>query len=114
MKKIIALACAALSIAALASCGGSSSNTGSSEASSNSLIGQWAHDSYVYDFTDATNGKYIVSESTVMDFTYEAKNDTLSILYTGNTDPMKLAYKIQGNELTVTDSFGSDVVYTKK
>ncbi len=109
MKKTIKLACAALSGVALASCGGN----GSTE--SGSLIGQWGYENYVYDFTDATNGKYMDStdESAAMKFTYEATNDTLTITYEGS-DPMKLAYKIQGNELIVTDSFGSDVVYTKK
>lgn len=106
MKKLFKFVLAVATVATLSSCGGN--------GSSNSVIGQWAHDTYIYDFTDATNGKYIIDENTTMEFTYEAKNDTLSILYKDNTEPMKLAYKIQGNDLIVTDSFGSEVVYAKK
>ena len=49
-----------------------------------------------------------------MECTYEVDGDKLSILYKGNTAPFETTYKIDGNTLTIKDSFGSDVKYTRK
>ncbi len=46
--------------------------------------------------------------------TYTVDGDKLSILYEGDTAPFETTFKIEDNKLTVKDSLGSDVVYTRK
>lgn len=77
------------------------------------LIGKWGHSSFVYTFNNDKSGEYDVA-GRIMKFTYEDDGEQLSILYEGNTSPTVLKYRIDGNKLIITDSFGSDVEYTKK
>ena len=84
-----------------------------STESSESIIGQWEHLSYVYTFNEDKTGTYNASGIS-MNFEYEINDKNLSILFNGNTDPTILNYRINGNKLTITDSFGEDVIYTKK
>ena len=77
------------------------------------VVGKWAYTSYVYTFNSDKTGTYDAS-GTLMQFTYEDDGEKLSILYTGSTSPLVLKYRIDGNKLIITDSFGSDVEYTKK
>lgn len=82
--------------------------------STGSLVGQWGYySSYTYTFNEDGTGTYD-SMGTIMNFTYEADGKELSILYTGNTSPTILGYKLDGNRLIITDSFGDDIVYVKK
>ena len=80
---------------------------------SKGLVGQWGYSSYVYTFNEDKTGSYDAF-GTVMNFTYEDKGDTVSILYEGNTSPLELKYRIEKDKLIITDSFGEDVEYTKK
>ena len=77
------------------------------------IVGSWEHDSYVYTFKDDNTGSY-VALGTKYEFTYEDSGTSISMLYTGNTAPLVLEYKIEGNKLIIKDSFGSDVEYTRK
>ncbi len=83
------------------------------EESKGGVTGQWAYTSYVYTFNADKTGTYDVSGKE-MKFTYEDDGEKLSILYEGNTSPTVLKYRIDGDKLIITDSFGSDVEYTKK
>ena len=81
----------------------------------NTIVGSWAHDSYVYTFNEDKTGNYDYGNSGKgMEFTYEDNGTELSILYTGNTEPLVLKYRKEGNKLIITDSFGKDVEYVKK
>ena len=81
------------------------------------LTGSWSTSDgrYTYTFNADSTGKYeIFSGSTVMDFTYSATAEELSILYTDRPEPLVLPYTIEGDTLNVTDSFGAVVAYTKQ
>ena len=74
------------------------------------LVGQWAYStSFVYTFNEDKTGDYSGKK-----FTYEDNGTEISITYEGNTSPLVLKYRIEGNKLIVTDSFGKDVEYVKK
>ena len=77
------------------------------------LVGKWEYSSFVYTFNKDKTGTYD-SLGTEMEFTYEDDGSTVSILYNGNTSPLELKYTIEGDKLIITDSFGTDVEYTKK
>ena len=88
-------------------------NNGKKESTGN-LVGQWSYyTSYTYTFNADGTGTYDAM-GTIMNFTYKDDGKQLSILYTGNTSPTVLDYKIDGNRLIITDSFGEDIVYVKK
>lgn len=78
------------------------------------LIGSWANGSFVYTFNENGTCSYAISQTGAMNCTYETNGNNISILYDGNTAPFKTTYKIEGNTLTVVDSFGKDTIYTKK
>lgn len=103
MKKIFAVAAVAV-CAVLAACGGKAGNP---------LLGQWAYESYVYNFQNDSVGTYDCLGQT-MNFNYRTSNDTLYITYEGNTGAMGLKYELTPEALTVYDSFGSPIVYEKK
>lgn len=109
-KKIVSIICVmmiALSTLALTGCG----------KDSKSIVGQWVYklgnSEYVYTFNDDGTGSYNAF-GVEMKFTYEDDGENVSILYDGNTVASKYAYKVEGKKLTIKDSFGIDVVYTKK
>ena len=83
------------------------------EKKAEGLVGKWAYSSFVYTFNEDKTGTYDAA-GTLMKFTYEDKGTSVSILYEGNTAPLELNYRIEGNKLIVTDSFGSDVEYIRK
>ena len=75
------------------------------------IVGTWVYGSgsYEYVFKEDGTGSYAGR-----DFTYEIKDDQLSILYKGDTAKYETTYKIEGKTLIIKDSFGSDVKYEKK
>ena len=77
------------------------------------LVGSWETSGYTYTFNEDKTGSYSYG-STKMEFTYEDDGKTVSILYTGNTIASSYDYKIEGDKLIIKDSFGSDVIYTRK
>ena len=83
------------------------------EKKAEGLVGQWAYGSFVYTFNEDKTGTYDAA-GTLMNFTYEDKGTSIAILYTGSTAPLELNYRLEGNKLIVTDSFGSDVEYIRK
>jgi len=87
--------------------------TGCGEKKVEGIVGKWAYSSFVYTFNEDKTGTYDVSGN-VMDFTYEDDGSKISILFTGNTSPLELNYRLEDNKLIITDSFGEEVEYTKK
>ena len=80
-------------------------------ASDPAIVGSWEYQggNYVYEFNSDLTGTY-----SGMNFTYEAKNGVLSILYEGSAAPMELNYEINGTVLNVKDSQGRDTLYNRK
>ena len=77
------------------------------------LFGQWRHESgYTYLFEEDGSGSYS-RNGEYMYFTYQREGDTLSILYEGSTLPMKLGFSVEGDMLTIIDSFGKEVPYLR-
>ena len=87
--------------------------TGCGKEKKNTIVGKWAHGSYVYTFNSDKTCSYDAA-GTLMKCTYETDGDKLSILYDGNTASFDTTYSIDGNKLNVKDSFGSDTIYTRK
>ena len=77
------------------------------------IIGSWAHGSYVYTFNKDKTGNY-EAYGNKMEFTYTDDGKKVKILYTGNTMASEYAYRIEGKKLIIKDSFDNDVEYIKK
>lgn len=84
------------------------------------LIGDWAYfngsstnSSMYYTFKDEKSGSYNFGGGS-RNFTYEDDGKTLTILYDGDTLSSTFEYKLDGDTLTIKDSFGSDVIYKRK
>ena len=95
--------------------GGSSQSTSDSNDPAALLVGEWTYElgGYTYDFKNDGSGTYKAGE-TVMNFTYEADGSVLELTYEGVGTPTELEYSIDGKNLNVKDSFGSDTIYEKK
>ena len=74
-----------------------------------SIIGSWAYGSYVYTFNEDKTCSYSTRKCT-----YEVNDNKLSILYDGDTTPFETTYEIDGDKLIIKDSFGNDIIYTRK
>ena len=80
------------------------------------LVGVWTYEQgsgYVYTFNEDKTCSY-EAFGTKMECTYEDDGTKVSILYKGNTVASSYEYKIDGDTLTIKDSFGKDVVYKRK
>jgi len=107
-KKILFGFIALITVITLAGCGSKNKDKG--------LVGSWEYkdaSGYVYTFNEDKTGSY-TAFGTEMKFTYEDKGTEVSILYDGNTMESTFEYKIEGNQLTIKDSFGNDVIYVRK
>ena len=107
---------------------------GGTGASNSALIGKWEYATipYVYQFNADGTGTYgMKDEDNKMTFTYKtsAKRDddgnivkdsngketpVIEFLYEGSESPMILEYRVEGDKLTVVDSFGNDVIYNRQ
>lgn len=76
-----------------------------------SLVGEWSYKKkgteFVYIFNEDKTGSYTVS-GTTMTFTYEDNDESISLLFQGNTSPKNLEYKIKGRKLYLKDSLGKE------
>ena len=80
------------------------------------LVGKWKAEGYSVDYY------YIFNEDKTcayemagakMECTYEDDGTKVTILYKGNTESSSYEYKIDGDTLTIKDSFGNDVIYKR-
>lgn len=109
-KTIIIIAVIAVLVAVIFILGGGVGKTEEAKT----IIGSWQHKSgYTYTFNEDKTGTYSI-DGRYMEFTYEDKGDSVSILNYGNTNASEYEYRIEGNKLIIKDTFGSDVEYTKK
>lgn len=82
---------------------------------SSTLVGSWeyADGGFTYTFNADGTGTYdMFGEG--MSFTYTDNGTSIEFLYEDVDDPTVLEYTIDGDTLTMKDSFGSDVTYVKK
>ncbi len=76
------------------------------------LVGEWAYGSgntFVFTFNEDKTCSYAGRNCT-----YTVDGDKLSVLYDGDTAPFETTFKIEDDKLTIKDSLGNDVVYTRK
>ena len=84
--------------------------TGCGEASKG-IVGSWKYNgstTLMYTFNADGTGSYAGRS-----FTYTDDGSSVTILYDGDTASGTYNYTIEGNTLTITDSFGNPVVYSK-
>ena len=84
-----------------------------------SLLGKWIVEkgSWYYNFTSDTRGSYgtdAYENVPDQNFTYKNNGDSFTIQYDGMVSSMDLKYRIEGDKLIITDSFGMDVVYIRQ
>ena len=106
LKTLSVFVIAVLGVLVLTGCG-------NKETKTNSIVGKWALNTFVYTFNEDKTCTYDAA-GTTMKCTYEVDGDKLSILYEGNTVPFETTYSIDGNKLNVKDSFGEDTIYTRQ
>lgn len=76
------------------------------------LVGTWRYgssDTFQFVFNEDKTCSYAGRNCT-----YTVDGDKLSILYDGDTTSFDTTFKIEDDKLTIKDSLGSDVVYTRK
>lgn len=85
------------------------------ENSASPLVGSWVFEEggFTYTFNADGTGSYDAFGE-VLNFTYTDNGDSITMTYVDVDVPTTLPYAIDGNTLTVTDSFGSEVKYIKK
>ncbi len=80
------------------------------------LVGTWEYQNgagYKYTFNEDKTCSY-EAFGTKMECTYEDDGKAVKVLFKGNTIASTYEYKIDGDTLTIKDSFGKDVVYKRK
>lgn len=76
----------------------------------NGIVGTWSYSSsFEFVFKEDKTCSYAGRNCT-----YTIDGDKLSILYDGDTASFDTTFKIEDNKLTIKDSLGNDVVYTRK
>ena len=85
------------------------------KTSSNPLVGKWEYENegFIYTFNKNMTGVYDLGDSK-KEFSYEIKDDKLSILYEDTTATFDTTFKIEGDTLILKDSLDNDVKYIKK
>ena len=85
------------------------------KVSSNPLVGKWEYENggFIYTFNKNMTGVYDLGDSK-KEFSYEIKDDKLSILYEDTTATFDTTFKIEGDTLILKDSLDNDVKYIKK
>jgi len=80
------------------------------------IVGKWEYedssDMYYTFNEDGTGSYYFVSGE--MKFTYEDDGKAVTLHYETATEPSVYKYTIEGNVLSIEDSFGDYVKYIKK
>lgn len=79
------------------------------------IVGEWEYDDdseITYTFEEDGTGVYSLP-SIEMKFTYELKDDEISITYEG-LEPVSFKYELDGTKLNIKDVNGGDNFYHKK
>ena len=106
MKKLFALMLVVVLTFSLVACGGEKETT---------IVGSWESVDMagaIYNFGEDGKGSYEFMGA-AMDFTYTDDGTAVVITY-GKSEPNTFKYTIDGDKLSIEDSFGSTVIYKKK
>ena len=78
------------------------------------IVGTWKDniDGNIYTFNSDGTGQY-KSSSIKANFEYEIEGNKIIITYTGNA-PYETIYSLNGNKLSMTNSYGVNITYYKK
>lgn len=82
---------------------------------SSALIGTWCWNSHLdcgYLFAPEGKGSYIFCGGE-KPFEYSDSGDSVTVHFVGDLFPNKFRYEISGETLSIEDSFGSRVIYTR-
>ena len=127
MKKhltaVVIILAALLSAISFCSCTGkhysdvsAQSDSGAADTSQ-SIVGTWAlqlyGDEYTYTFNPDGTGVYNAAGK-IMNLTYTTKDGIYYETFEGSTAAVKRPYRIENNQFIVEDSYGEEIVYTKK
>lgn len=79
------------------------------------IIGMWSFDNTTYEFKSDLTGNYYVDGEITLSFYYEAFDDgSVAIISTAEDKSMQAyTFTIVDDKLTLADSFGNSVEYTK-
>ena len=79
------------------------------------IIGMWSFDNTTYEFKSDLTGNYYVDGKITLSFYYEAFDDgSVAIISTAEDKSMQAyTFTIVDDKLTLADSFGNSVEYTK-
>ena len=113
ITKTLVLVLIITSVFVVTACDKEKKDNDKKDTKSSKIVGSWEHTGYTYTFNSDKTCSYKYGE-TEMNCTYEDDGEKVSILYDGNTVASEYEYKVEGSKLTIKDSFGDDVVYTKK
>lgn len=118
IKNLLIVLVIVIALFVLTGCG--ENNNVDEKKSNNPLVGNWKYDgelfagyNFEYTFNDDGTGKYDAA-GTIMEFTYKTQNNKISITYKGDTVSFDTDYSINGDTLTIKDSFGEDTLYKRQ
>lgn len=82
----------------------------------NSLVGRWLQDgsAWEYNFISNTDGEYGTASSLPAKFTYSEDGSSITIKYDHDDKETTYKYRIDGDKLIITDSFGVDRTYLRQ
>lgn len=85
-------------------------------ATDSQLLGSWRNDdlgySFIYTFNADGTGQYDIMGS-AMEFTYDIDGNKVAIAFPGDTGAFETEYRIDGETLSLMDSFGNATLYQK-
>ena len=80
------------------------------------LIGTWVaigFPCFAYNFTSSSEGYYSMA-NVKKAFNYSANDETVALYYPGDVSALSFKYEIDGDILSIEDSFGNFVKYKKQ
>ena len=116
MKKFVTLLLVAiLSTTVLAGCGtGNGSGNSGLTQTERDIVGVWEYEGggYIYEFKADGTGTYTIIDS-VLTFTYTIEGNVVTLVYEDDV-PLEVEFELNGDSLTMKDSFGNDIIYNRQ
>ena len=80
-----------------------------------SIVGKWEsvdQKGFIYTFNEDNTCSYN-KNGKISECTYTIRDNTLAILFKGNTTAFETNFEIKSNKLNIHDSYGKDTIYNK-
>ncbi len=126
IRRVLAAVFALCLMFSLAACGSSGASeepaSGGADASEAApvptIIGAWANKdmpNYIYYFNEDGTGSYYIDggESDFWTYTFVDNGDSVTLDYGNDSTPNTFKYKLDGDSLSITDSFDEYVDYVR-